>query len=301
MRGASGPHPSAAHPEVEVIDGIRVECSGHGSPVLLLHGIGSAAVSMRDLAGRLATSHRVMAWDAPGYAGSSDPTAALGMDGYARAALHVARGIAQGPVHLVGVSWGGVIATRAAILEPDAVRSLVLIDSTRGSGVDPAKAEAMRARVRQLEQEGPERFAAIRAPALLSEGAPVTLVDEVRSTMAASIRLPGYGWAAESMAETDHTGLLGAVAAPALVIVGECDRVTPLQESRTIATSLPGARFEVVHGAGHLSNQEKPDEVASLVLGFLGELEAREDLREAAVPRPDASGAISAEDREERQ
>jgi pimeloyl-ACP methyl ester carboxylesterase len=102
------------------------------------------------------------------------------------------------------------------------------------------------------------------------------------------------------MAETDHTGLLGAVAAPALVIVGACDCVAPPQESRTIATSLPDARFEVIDGAGHLSNQERPDEVARLVIDFLGELEAREDLRVAAVPRSDASGAIPTEDREER-
>lgn len=276
-QGEAGTAPERAvgEPAFEVLDGIRVECSGDGSLVLLLHGIGSGARSMRALAERLAARHRVIAWDAPGYAGSEDPAMSPGMDGYARAALAVARHFDDAPVHVVGVSWGGVIATRAALLEPRSIRSLVLIDSTRGSGIDPAKAEGMLARPRQLATDGAEAFAASRAPGLLSGGASPALVEEVSRTMAGSIRLPGYGWAAESMAETDHTEALGSITAPTLVIVGAEDRVAPPQESRTIAASIPGARLEVVDGAGHLSNQEKPDEVADLVIGFLGELEAR--------------------------
>lgn len=279
-------------PTVEVVDGIRIECSGEGSPLLLLHGIGSASRSMRSLAERLAIRHRVIAWDAPGYAGSVDPTAPPGMDGYARAALAVARRSGGVPVHIVGVSWGGVIATRAALLEPSSVRSLVLIDSTRGSGADPVKAAGMLTRARQLATDGADEFAATRAPGLLSDGASLALVEEVRRTMATSIRLPGYGWAAESMAETDHTAGLAAIGSPTLVIVGIEDRVTPPEESRTIAESIPGARLELVAGAGHLSNQERPDAVAALILGFLGEIEAREDLRETAVPRRKGSGGV---------
>lgn len=276
-QGEVGPAPASDvdEPEAEVLDGIRVECSGDGSLVLLLHGIGSGARSMRALAKRLAVRHRVIAWDAPGYAGSEDPSMSPGMDGYARAALAVARHFEDAPVHVVGVSWGGVIATRAALLEPGSIRSLVLIDSTRGSGVDPAKAEAMLARARQLATDGAKVFAAARAPGVLSGDASLALVEEVSRTMAESIRLPGYGWAAESMAETEHTGVLGSITAPTLVIVGTEDRVAPPQEGRTIAASIPGARLELVAGAGHLSNQEKPDEVANLVLGFLGELEQR--------------------------
>src|SRR4051812_11353409 len=86
-----------------------------GGPVLLLHGIGGSADSFTGQFAELSARHRVLAWDAPGYARSADPAEPPGMSGYAAAAAALLRERDAAPAHVIGVSWGGVIATRLAL------------------------------------------------------------------------------------------------------------------------------------------------------------------------------------------
>ncbi|MGH3387832.1 MAG: alpha/beta fold hydrolase, partial [Actinomadura sp.] len=62
-----------------------------GDPVLLLHGIGGSADSFAGQFAALSARHRVLAWDAPGYARSADPEGPPGMSGYAAAAAALLR------------------------------------------------------------------------------------------------------------------------------------------------------------------------------------------------------------------
>ncbi|MEW2360261.1 alpha/beta fold hydrolase [Spirillospora sp. NPDC029432] len=243
--------------------------TGTGAPLLCLHGIGSSGASFDAITPLLADRLRVITRDAPGYAAAPDPGGPPGMDGYADAAVAVLDDLGIGRAHVLGVSWGGVIATRIALRHPDRLGSLILADSTRGSGASPEKAAAMRARGAELAGSGPAAFARKRAARLLSPAATPAQVDAVAAAMAAAIRMPGYGYAAESMAATDHGPRLGEVRARTLVLVGEHDAVCPPAESRLIAAAIPGARYAEIPGAGHLSNQERPEAFARAVRDFL--------------------------------
>jgi pimeloyl-ACP methyl ester carboxylesterase len=256
------------------VTGIHVQRAGSGAPVLLLHGIGGSADSFAPQVPVLARRHEVRAWDAPGYARSADPDRAPGMAGYADAAAALVSGLVpdQGPAHVVGVSWGGVIATRLALRHPRLVRSLVLADSTRGSGRTAATRAGMRARPLALQRDGARAFAAQRGPKLVSPDAPRDLVDRVVTTMAASVRLPGYGYAAASMAETVHDRALPALALPVLVVAGRQDTVTGVKEGSVIAAAIPGARFRIIENAGHLANQEQPGRFNASVEDFWKDL-----------------------------
>ncbi|MCM2390626.1 alpha/beta fold hydrolase [Streptomyces albipurpureus] len=256
-----------------------------GSPVLLLHGIGSAAASFARQLGELGDRHRVVAWDAPGYGRSDDPTPPFRMDDFADAAAAVLTGPGLGPAHVVGASWGGVIATRLAVRHPALVRSLVLVDSTRGSGRTEEGAAAMLARSEELATAGAVEFARVRAPRLLSAQAPTAMVAAVRELMATSIRLPGYAQAAASMAETDHTEALSSLRVPTLVLVGEHDRVTGVEESRHLHRLVPDSRFAVIPGAGHLAHQEQPDLFNALLSDFLAEQDGQDAQRPGHHPR----------------
>ncbi|MFC7307220.1 alpha/beta fold hydrolase [Streptomyces monticola] len=224
---------------------------------MCLHGIGSSSAAFAHQLADLSTVARVVAWDAPGYAASPDPQAAPGLDGYADTAAELIRE-RGGRAHVIGVSWGGVIALRLAARHPDLVAGLVIADSSRGSGTDQGRAEGMRRRAAELEASGAQEFAAARAPRLLSPDAPDGLVRAVTRTMAASVRLPGYAWAAETMAATDLTPDLARIDVPALVLCGEHDTVTGVEESQRIAGLLPRGVFVILAGAGHLANQEQP-------------------------------------------
>lgn len=248
--------------EVRSVGAVHVVDAGSGTPVLLLHGISSSSDAFRRQMEELADAYRLIAWDAPGYARSADPPGPPGMDGYAEAAKRVLDALDVESAHVVGVSWGGVVATRLALRHPGRVASLALVGSTPGRGTNPEAAKALRNRSERISEKGGViAYARSRAPRVLAPEAPEALVEEVRHRIVASVRMPGYRYAAESLAETDHRAELPSIGVPALVLVGEHDGVTGLEDSRILAQSIPGSRLVVVPGAGHLANQEKPEAV----------------------------------------
>ncbi|MGY0498370.1 alpha/beta fold hydrolase [Nocardia sp. FBN12] len=257
--------------------GISLEVRGTGDPVLLLHGIGGSATACGPLAEVLsARGYRTYCWDAPGYGRSADP--APSADGpaerydHAAAVAELITELGSEPIHLIGTSWGGVIATAVAIANPASVRSLVLADSTRGSGVNTDRARGMRARIGELRELGGPAFAAARARRLVSPACDDEIARAVESEMA-RVRLCGYTAAAEFMARTDTGPSLAGVAAPTLVLVGADDIVTGVDESRLLADAIPGARFGLILGAGHAAIQEKPAETAAHILRLWKELD----------------------------
>lgn len=259
----------------------RTEVGG-GETVVCLHGIGSSSASFARQVEELGSCRRVVAWDAPGYGRSDDPPVGLDLAGFAGAAADLIRESSTGSVHLVGVSWGGVIAARVAIDHPDLVRCLVLVASSPGSGATEGGAESMRARVRELHEVGARAFAEKRAPRLVSDTAPGDLVQAVTDSMSSSIRLPGYGYAAESMAATNLVPDLHRISAPTLVLVGDEDRVTGPTASRALADGIPDAVLVTVRGAGHLVNQERPEAVNAWVSSYLDIIEHLDSRRNPA-------------------
>lgn len=248
---------------------VHTEQAGERGPLLLcLHGIGSSSASFAPQLAELSAHLRVVAWDAPGYAASPDPRAPLTLDDFADAAAEVVREY-DTSAHVLGVSWGGVVAMRLAARHPDLVDSLIVADSSAGSGTDPATARAMRARTAELAELGPRAFAEARGPRLVSPDAPEDLVRRVVDTMASSIRLPGYGHAVESMAAADLRAELPSITAPSLVLCGDQDRVTGTGASQVLAGALHKTAYVIVKDAGHLANQEQPGQFNAWVLAHL--------------------------------
>lgn len=253
------------------LDGLHVTEHGSSSSaptVLLLHGIGGSARSCAPLADEVA-ERGGHAWclDAAGYGDSADPTGTY--HDFVADVLRVADSVSpERPVVILGTSWGGVVATATALRRPDRIAGLVLADSTRGSGTSPDKAEAMRARVQEMAIQGADAIAAERAPRLVAPEADPTVAQKVHRSMA-SLRHGGFAAAAEYMASTDHGPVLRKITCPTLVLVGEHDVVTGVEESRLLAERIPDAQLHIIDDAGHVAIQEQPAVVAALVADFL--------------------------------
>ena len=233
-------------------------------------GIGSCAdafLPQRDLADEL--HHRLVAWDAPGYRYSADPASEPGIDGWADAAADLISSLGYERAVVLGVSWGGVTATRLAIRPPELVSALILADSSVGSGPPPKQAEAMRSRAGTLNELGAAEFARQRSPLLVAEAAPQRIIDEVERLFADSVRMPSYQWACNSMAETDHRDSLDSILVPTLVVCGDQDRVTPPKLSEELAEGIKRSTLAYVEGAGHLANQEHPADFNDIVSRFV--------------------------------
>ncbi|MQY28698.1 alpha/beta fold hydrolase [Nocardia aurantia] len=241
---------------------------GTGPNLVLLHGIGGSADTFASQFAEWGDRLRLLAWDAPGYARSADPEWPLSLDDYADLVAALIRERC-GAAHVLGMSWGGVIATRLALRHPELLRSLILGAASVGSGATAAGAAAMRARATELDSAGATAFAAARAPKLLSPQADPSTVAAVAAAMAGAIRPAGYRSAAESMAATDHTADLPRIEVPTLVLCGDRDTVTGPPAAQVLAGGIPGAVFVTLRGAGHLANQERPEAFGAWVESFV--------------------------------
>ena len=241
---------------------INYDRRGNGSPLLLLHGIGSNRRSFRHQLSDLSDAFDVIAWDAPGYGLSEDPRNTLTMEDFADCAAGLFDELQLESAHVLGVSMGGVIAQLLYHRHASRVKSLILCDTNPGRSTRTAE------RLEALERMGARGMAEQRAPALVGPHAPADLIDELADIMA-DVRPAGYCAAAIGLGSTDLTPRLASIRVPALVIHGEQDGVVPPETGRKLAESIPGARFVLISDAGHVSNQEQPDAFNRAVRQFL--------------------------------
>ena len=74
------------------------------------------------------------------------------------------------------------------------------------------------------------------------------------------------------MNRSDATSVLATIDVPTLIVVGEEDVLTPPKESRAMHSAIPGSRLEIIPGAGHVSNVERPAAVNQVLTEFLAGL-----------------------------
>ena len=239
---------------------IHYETAGEGSPLILLHGIGSNSRSWRRQFDGLSAYFNVIAWDAPGYGQSSDPVGKPSIEFYAKRLRGLLDTLAIKSIFLLGHSLGGVIAQEFYRLSADYVRALILCD-TRFLG----SLSTLHQRLTALRTMTPAERAAERAPQLLSRRASRELVQEVESILSEA-RPPAYEFAAIALAQSDTRDVLRGLRVPTLLIWGSDDEITPLWEE------VPaGARLEIIPNAGHLCYIEEPDRFNAIVREFLSE------------------------------
>src|SRR5689334_22592231 len=118
--------------------------AGGGPPLVLLHGGRSDGRSWTPQLRGLADEYDVVAWDAPGCGGSSDPAADLTLADYADAVAALVAALGLGRVHLAGHSFGAGLAIAVLDRHRDVVRSLVLSGAYAGwrGSLPPEEVEA---------------------------------------------------------------------------------------------------------------------------------------------------------------
>jgi pimeloyl-ACP methyl ester carboxylesterase len=175
------------------------------------------------------------------------------------------------PIVLVGLSMGGSVAMTFADRYPERLRALVLAD-TRAEPYDEQDRQGRLAVADQVEREQSTRAAReaiyplLMAPAGYQDPALVAHVQRMaaRPTPAAIVATMRA-----TAVRPDFRPLLGKIACPTLVIVGEHDALTPPDAARVIQQSIPGAELAIIPGIGHLSNLEAPEAFNRVLLDFL--------------------------------
>ncbi|HEX6925311.1 MAG TPA: alpha/beta fold hydrolase [Longimicrobiaceae bacterium] len=249
---------------------IHFEVLGDGPPVLLLHGYPLSSHLWDDVVGHLSDAYRLIVPDLRGH-GRSEAGDTASMEEMADDVLEVlAAADEDRPVVLVGMSMGGYVSLAFARKYPQRVRALVLVDSRTAADSDEAAVARHRTAERVL-REGTGFVADEMVGKLFAPGAPEELKQRWRERMAATSPRGVMAALRGMAARPDSGALLRQLGVPVLVIVGEEDGITPVEESRAIAQAS-GGRLEIIPGAGHMAAAEKPDAVAAALRSFLDEL-----------------------------
>jgi pimeloyl-ACP methyl ester carboxylesterase len=256
------------------IDGFEIEYDvrGKGPAVLLLHAFPLGRSMWEPQVESLATTRRVVRFDARGFGGSQlDDVAPLTMERIADdgACLLDQLWIDEAVVH--GCSMGGYAAFAFARRHPRRLAGLVLQD-TRAAADTPQGREGRAALVARVLDEGATAVVDALLPKLLGETSHrerpalvATLKERVLATSPRAVANALYGLAARA----DSRAMLPGISVPTLVLVGEEDANVSPDEAKVMAAAIPGARLEVIPRAGHLANLENPDAVNAAVCSFL--------------------------------
>ena len=248
---------------------------GSGPPLLLVHGFPLDHSMWNAQIEALSADYRVIAPDLRGFGRSEVTPGKVTMQQLADdlAALLERLGVEE-PVVFCGLSMGGYVAWQFWRRHRARVRGLILCD-TRAVADTAEQAAGRLAMADRVVREGPAPLVAGMMPKLFARGAVEAdheVVESLRRVMLGSDP-EGIAAAGRGMAERpDVTATLSRIDCPSLVIVGQLDAISTVEEMRRIAAAIPGARFVEIAGSGHMSPMEKPAEVSGAIADFLGGL-----------------------------
>lgn len=235
--------------------------------LLLLHAFPLDNTMWEPQVSALRGEIRVVAPNFPGFGGGSPASETTEMEDAAIVAEEALADAGVERAMVCGLSMGGYAALAFWRRNPDRSAGLVLAN-TRAGADDEAGKDRRRVLAARLLQEG-TGFLVEDPPPLLSKEAPSELWDRVkgiiRAQSAEAIAAASRGMAARP----DFTDLLPEIRVPTLVITSTGDTLIPPDASQPLADGIPGAGFQAIESAGHLSNLEAPKAFNRLLRGHL--------------------------------
>lgn len=241
----------------------RIEGRKGAPRLVFLNSLGSDLRIWADVADRLRERFEILLVDKRGHGLSEttpgpysiallaeDLTALLDTLGWARTSI-------------VGLSIGGLIAQHVAIHAPERVESLVLMDTAARIG----EAQTWNDRIASVQKDGVAAIGEAVASRWFSDAFPTEHPARFKAwrVMLEATPREGYAGACAAVRDADYRAEVPRIGAPVLAIVGDADKPTSPDLVKGTADLIPGARFALIEGAGHLPCLEQPAEVAALI------------------------------------
>ena len=246
---------------------------GAGTPCLFVHGFPHNRSLWTPQLQGLTVNVRCLAPDLRGF-GETTVLPPFSMARYADDlaalldVLHVDKAV------VAGLSMGGYVVFEFWRRHPDRVRALVLCNTRAGADSLEAK-EKRRAQMTVAREHGSSAIADSMMTGMLGkttrEKRP-EITNEVHR-MISSAPVEGLVGALQAMIDRpDSTPTLATINVPTLVVTGDEDTIIPVEEARALHAGIRGSKLEIISGAGHLSNLERPSAFNHVFSEFLAQL-----------------------------
>jgi 3-oxoadipate enol-lactonase len=234
-----------------------------GPPLVFINSLGTDFRIWNEVAEILAPDFRILTYDKRGHGLSEFGPDKNDMADYARDLAALLDVLGVGSATIVGLSIGGLIAQELYRQSSERVAALVLCDTAAKIGTD----ETWDQRIDLAERGGIEALADAVMERWFTAHFRATRSTELAGMRAMLTRTPkqGYLAACGALKRADLRPYAGRIQAPTLCLVGDEDGSTPPALVKEMAALIPGSRFEIIEGAGHLPNVEKPEVVAKWV------------------------------------
>ena len=255
------------------VNGISFEDSGPrwGVPVVFIHGFPFDRTMWEPQVREVSKNSRVLAYDVRGHGRSTAGDGQYSMELFVDDLVMLLAHLKVERAVLCGLSMGGYIALRAAERQPERLSGLVLCDTKSGPDTDEARIKRA-ATIFAVKKYGVPKFANEFIKAVLTEKTLKTkpaVVGSLLNSILGNSPLGISGALLAMAARTDTTAALAKLTAPALILVGEQDKITPPSASEAMLKALPKAAMHVIPGAAHISNLENPAVFNEKLLAFL--------------------------------
>ncbi|MDZ4351512.1 MAG: alpha/beta fold hydrolase [Arthrobacter sp.] len=258
--------------ETVEVAGLRIAYQriGQGPALVLFHGAGEDSRIWRAQLEALSDEFTVFAWDAPGCGRSDDPDPKLSAAELGAITAGFLRAAVPAKPHLLGLSWGSMVALELYRGYPGMPASLVLASAYAGwaGSLPPEEVERRYAQVLAEIDQPPEKFIDEWLPTLFTGKADPAVVAEASRIMA-DVRPAGMRALLSASGRADYRPVLSTISIPTLLLQGADDQRSPLNVAHELNRRIPGSKLAVIPDVGHLAQLEAPEAFNTEVRNFL--------------------------------
>jgi 3-oxoadipate enol-lactonase len=247
---------------------------GDGTPVLMIHGVGSDLESWDGVVSHLGPERRFVRFDLRGHGHSRRTKGPYQLNDFVDDAVALLDHLDIKSAIIVGFSLGGLIAQAIALQHPKRVARLCLISTIAGR--TPDEQARVTARAETLAREGATAHLANAVDRWFSDGFRKAHPEVLEARRQKSLQNDpeSYVAAYRVLAGNDLGHQLAAITAPTLVLTGEHDVGSSPRMAAFIHRQISRSSLHILPGLKHSILLEAPDQVAALLDPFLADVSA---------------------------
>jgi pimeloyl-ACP methyl ester carboxylesterase len=249
---------------------------GSGKPLVLLHAFPlSGKMWLPQIASIVENNFHVIVPDLPGFGKSKTFSNEINrMEAMAKAISELLIGLNIPKAIIGGLSMGGYVALNLFRLFPENFAGIILCDTTHSA--DTREKQLARFElIEKIEKMGMIAIVENVLPNLLGDYTKENnrqLITELNSEILQTNEKATIA-ALRGMAERkDHESILGKIKIPTLLIFGDEDKITDINNAQSMNASIPNSELKIIKNCGHLSNLEKPKEFNQILVEFIKEI-----------------------------